>query len=123
MHEIKFYRRKNGETPVLDYIRELEQGTGKDSRIKLEKINDYIETLKEHGTAAGKPYVDHLGGDIFELRPLRDRILFAAWVGDAFLLLHIFMKQTRKTPKNEIEKAKRELQDFKEREAANEHNV
>ncbi|MBR3186480.1 MAG: type II toxin-antitoxin system RelE/ParE family toxin [Lachnospiraceae bacterium] len=43
-------------------------------------------------------------GEIWELRPLRNRILFAAWVNDSFVLLSHFMKKTQKTPKREIEK-------------------
>ncbi len=62
----------------------------------------------------------HLNGDIWELRPLRDRILFVAWDNDGFILLHQFMKKTRKTPAREIEKAKRELADLKERGIDNE---
>lgn len=59
----------------------------------------------------------HLDGDIWELRPIRDRILFAAYVNGSFVRLHVFMKQTQKTPPHEIEKAKRELADFVERSA------
>ena len=69
----------------------------------------------KHGTAAGEPYVKHLDGDIWELRPLRDRILFFAWDGNSFILLSCFMKSTQKTPKREIEKAKRLMEDFKKR--------
>ena len=61
----------------------------------------------------------HLEDEIWELRPLRDRILFAAWTGDGFVLLHHFMKQTQKTPRREIEQAKRELVDFKQRSEGN----
>lgn len=61
------------------------------------------------------PYVEHLDGEIWELRPLRNRILFAGWTDGGFVLLHHFLKKTRKTPKREIEQAKRELADFKER--------
>ena len=49
------------------------------------------------------------------LRPLRDRILFVAWHNGSFVLLHVFMKKTQKTPPREIEQAKRELADLKER--------
>ena len=49
------------------------------------------------------------------MRPLRDRILFASWRGDGFVLLHQFMKKSQKTPKREIEKAKRELAELEER--------
>ncbi len=71
--------------------------------------------MSEHGTMAGEPYIKHLSGDIWELRPLRDRILFAAWNGDGFVLLHQFMKQTQKTPPKEIERAKNNLEDDRER--------
>ena len=57
----------------------------------------------------------HLDGEIWELRPIRDRILFAGVVGGRYVLLHQFMKRTQKTPAREIEKAKRELADFRER--------
>lgn len=115
MHEIHFYRDRNGKEPVLEYLRELSRKKDKDSRIKANKINDYIEVLSQYGTQAGEPYIKHLDGDIWELRPLRDRILFVAWVNGSFALLHHFMKQTQKTPAREIDKAKRELADLIER--------
>jgi phage-related protein len=52
---------------------------------------------------------------IWELRPLRDRILFAGIVDGSFVLLHGYRKQTQKTPAREIEQAKRELSDYLER--------
>lgn len=57
----------------------------------------------------------HLEGKLWELRPLRDRILFVGWVGGDYVLLHVFMKKTQKTPVREIEKARRELEDLIER--------
>lgn len=115
MYEIYFYRDKNGKEPVKEYIAELAGRKDKDSRIKLNKIMDYIMVLGEYGTRAGEPYIKHLDGDIWELRPLRDRILFAAWDGNGFVLLHVFMKQTQKTPQREIERAKRILSDHRGR--------
>ena len=63
----------------------------------------------------GEPYMKHLNGDIWEIRPLRDRILFAGVIDGKYVLLHQFMKKTQKTPPREIEQAKRELADFKKR--------
>lgn len=114
-HAIYFYRDKNGKEPVLEYLKELLSQNGKDSRIKAAKIQDYINILSEHGTKIGEPYMKHIEGEIWELRPLRDRIFFVAWVDNSFVLLHHFMKKTQKTPNKEIEKAKRELKDLKER--------
>ena len=116
MHEIFFYRDKNGNEPVLDYIKSLSRSTSKDSRIKLNKIQDYIQALSVYGTERlTENYVKHLDGDIWELRPIRDRILFAGIVDGRYVLLHCFVKKTRKTPVREIEKAQRELKDFIER--------
>ncbi|KYM50454.1 type II toxin-antitoxin system RelE/ParE family toxin [Fusobacterium necrophorum] len=115
MHKIYFYKDRNGQEPVLEYIQELAKKKDKDSRIKLNKINDYIQILSKYGTQAGEPYMKHLSEEIWELRPLRDRILFVAWINGSYVLLHSFMKTTQKTPAKEIEKAKKELKDLIER--------
>ena len=57
MHPIYFYRDKQGRRPVIEYLDELAARKDKDSRIKLNKINDYIEALSREGTRLGKPYV------------------------------------------------------------------
>ena len=49
------------------------------------------------------------------MRPISDRVFFVAWTGGSFVLLHQFVKKTRKTPVLEIAQAKRELADLKER--------
>ncbi len=115
MYKIYFYKDRNNKEPVLDYLRELSSKKDKDSRIKANKVNDYIEILKQYGTQAGEPYIKHLDGEIWEVRPLKDRILFVVWHNGSYVLLHTFMKKTQKTPKREIEQAKRELADLKER--------
>jgi len=50
--------------------------------------------------APGELHIEHLDGPIWKLRPLRDRILFAAWVGGGFVLLHAFVKKTQKTTRS-----------------------
>ena len=50
MNRIIFYRDKKGNEPVYDYIQFLSKKKSKDSRIKLNKIGDYIEILREYGT-------------------------------------------------------------------------
>jgi len=120
VYSVDFYQDESGKEPVFEYMLTLFRKNDKDSRIKLQKIQDYIRTLKEHGTYAGEPYIKHLDGPIWELRPLRDRITFAPWIDGGFLLLHRFMKSTRKTPQREIEYAKRLLANFYERRETNE---
>jgi len=115
LHEIIFYRDKNGHEPVYEYMKSLKEKNSKDSRINLNKMNDYIQALSMYGTHLPETYVKHLDGEIWELRPIRNRVLFAGVVGGRYVLLHHFIKKTQKTPVREIEQAKRELQDFIER--------
>lgn len=112
---IIFYEDRDGYSQLIEYIEELKSRTDKDSRVKLNKINEYIFMLAESGTLLPANIAKHLDGEIWELRPIRDRILFAGVFGDSFVLLHSFVKKTQKTPKREIEQAKRELDDFIDR--------
>ena len=115
MNRVIFYTDKNGKSLVKDYIVELSKKTDKDSRIKANKINDYIQVLQVYGKSAGEPYIKHLVDEIWEIRPLKDRLLFAAWYEGGFIILHHFVKKTRKTPVAEIEQAKRNLSDYLKR--------
>ena len=115
MYNITFYRDKKGNEPVRDYIISLKAKSTKDSLIKLQKIQDYLNVLKQNGTRAGMPYVRHLDGDIWELRPLKDRILFFAYNGNDIILLSQFRKMTQKTPQREIKKANKLMKDYLER--------
>jgi phage-related protein len=120
LFNIVFYKDAQGKQPVKEYLVELSSKTDKDSRVKLSKIDYYLQALKEYGTRAGTPFVKHIDGDIWELRPLSDRFFFFCWQGDNFILLHHFRKKTQKTPQREIEQAKRNLKDFIERSSKNE---
>jgi phage-related protein len=117
---IKLYQTSSGEQPIKEYLSSLAGKTDKDSRVRLGKIDYYLQALREYGTRAGQPYVKHIEGDIWELRPLNDRFFFFAWRGAHFVLLHHFIKKTQKTPRKEIDQAKRNLKDYMEREINNE---
>lgn len=114
---INFYKDRQGRQPIKEYIDDLQDRAekSKDSRVKLKKVFEYLEILSHYGVKAGIPYVKHIDGDIWELRPLSDRIFFFCWEGDTFILLHHFKKKTQKTPSREIEQAKRNKQDFIDR--------
>ena len=117
MFEIEIYEDAKGNSPISDYLESLNEKaqTSKNERIRLKKISEYLELLKHHGTRIGLPVTKHIEDKIWELRPTNDRILFAYWKGNTFVLLHHFVKKTKRTPKREIEKAKYNLNDFLER--------
>ena len=118
MYDVKFYKDKNGVEPIADYIEDLREKSysNKDSRINFNKIVAYIDLLCEKGTRIGEPVTKHLDGDIWELRPLKNRILYAYYKDNVFILLHHFIKKTKKIPQQEIEQAKQNLKDYLERE-------
>lgn len=115
VYSVKFYKDKNGKEPLKEYLQELGSRTDKNSRINFNKIRDYIQTLSIYGTRTGEPFVKHLDGEIWELRPLRNRILFFAYDGEQIILLSHFIKKTQKTPKREIKKAQSLMNEYKER--------
>lgn len=72
MYKIIFYQNQNGQSEVENYINTLrKQVNNKDNRVKLNKIIAYINLLSEQGLDLGTPYIKHLEGDIWELRPVR----------------------------------------------------
>lgn len=122
MYKIIFYKDKNGKSAIEDYIQVLQDKgiSNKDSRIKVNKIISYINQLSIKGLEIREPYIKHLEDGIWELRPLRDRILFAYYDNNNFILLHQFMKKTQKTPRKEIKRALINLEDYKRRSDKNE---
>lgn len=117
MYNILFYETSRGEKPIQDFLTHLRQksSTDKSARILLYKIIAYLDLLEEKGTFIGQPVTKHLDGEIWELRPLDNRILYAYYNDNTFLLLHHFKKKTQKTPKKELKKAKNNLKDYLER--------
>ena len=117
MYEVEFYYDRHGKSEIVDYLDDLQlkSKTSKTDRINREKILTYIGALERFGTRIGKPYVKHIEDEIWELRPLGNRIFFFYWKDNKFVLLHHFIKKTQKTPPKEISKAKSNLKDFLER--------
>ena len=115
MYEIEIYEDANGKSEIKDYMFKLNRNNSKENRVKLKKIIMYIELLSKQGLKLNEPYIKKLDKEIWELRPLRDRILFASVYKNKFVLLSCFFKDTQKTPKLHIERARKLLEDYKKR--------
>lgn len=115
MYKILFYEDKNGYSETAEFIRTLGKQSGKNARVNLTKIIAYINELEKYGTRIGEPVTKHLAGEIWELRPLKNRILYACVKDNTFIILNNFQKKTPKTPRREIAKAIRYLKDYLER--------
>ncbi len=115
MYNIEIYADKNGKSEVKEYIESLQMRKSKDNNIKFNKIVAYVRMLKMKGLSLGEPHIKKIDEEIWELRPMRDRILFAYCENNKFVLLSVFMKKTNKTPEREKCKAKKLLEDYKRR--------
>jgi phage-related protein len=107
MFEVEFYEDKQGNQPVRNFLAGLRDkaAISKDARIQYQKILTHIRMLESYGTRIGEPQVKHIDGNLWELRPLSNRIFFFYWRDNKYVLLHHFIKKTQKTPRREIEKA------------------
>lgn len=116
MYQIVFYKDEKGRSEVEEYIQELrtKEHNNKDNRIKYEKIDIYLSLLTKYGLGLGEPYIKHLEKELWELRPLKDRIIMAHLEENKIVLLTHFIKNTRKTPRKEIKRAERLLKIIKE---------
>jgi len=118
MFHIEFYKDKDGKSEIIDFLDELQQKgeTSKTERVNRMKILAHMQALEENGTRIGQPFVKHIEGSLWELRPLKNRIFFFYWKDDTFVLLHHFVKKSQKTPEKEIEQARLKQKDFLKRE-------
>lgn len=120
MYKINHYKDKHGNQPIKDYFDQLaaEALHSKDSRIKLKSIYQYLKILQLKGTRAGEKFTKHISDEIWELRPLQDRIFFVCFRNGEIVLLHHFVKKSRKAPPIEIETAKRRYNELLKGEAS-----
>jgi phage-related protein len=102
--DVRFFKTEAGTEPVRDWLRTLPAPERK-------LIGEDIKTV-QFGWPLGMPLVDHIGGDIWEVRSRLDtriaRTLFAT-EGSTMILLHAFIKKQQKTPKPDLDLAKDRL--------------
>ena len=71
------------------------------------------EIIEEFGPSVGKPYTAPMGEGLFEIRAKGKegigRSLFCTVKGKEIVILNSFIKKTQKTPKKEIDKARKRM--------------
>ena len=114
--QVEYYKKENGNIPVIDYLLTLTP------KLRAKAFSE-IELLEKHGAALREPYVKPLKGQkykgIYELRAKFasdiSRIFYFTFEGDTFVLLHGFSKKSDKTPTRELDTAIRYKQDYERR--------
>ena len=109
---VEFYETENGNVPVEEFLKMLD--------VKMRaKLLGIIKILQEKGNRLREPYSKHLDDGIFELRGKVgsdiSRVLYFFYYNKKIILTNGFIKKTQKTPKTEIDKAKKYRSDYLER--------
>lgn len=115
MNKVEFYEDRNGVSELNNQLMDLARRSlsSKDARVQFKQITYCVERLKEQGARLPESISKHLQGEVWELRPGNNRVLYFFFEGNTYVLLHMFQKKTQKTPRSEIEKAEREIADYK----------
>ncbi len=107
--EILFYDKADGTEPAKDFLLSLD----KKMRAKMLRT---IKLLQMNGNKLIEPESKELDDGIMELRAKVgsdiSRVLYFFVVGRKAILTNGFIKKTQKTPKAEIERAKRYRADY-----------
>lgn len=80
------------------------------------EIRQSLKLLSEYGLTLGIPHIKPLENKIYELRvKTKDkgyRLLYFAYVNRTFIFTNGFIKKTQKTPRKELDKAIKRMNDF-----------
>lgn len=110
--EVEFYEKSDGTFPAEEFI------LSQDNKMKA-KIFRNLELLEQRGNELREPYSKHIGDGIFELRNKVSsdisRIMYFFVIGEKIILTNGFIKKTQKTPKAEIDLAKKYRNDYLDR--------
>lgn len=111
-YTVEYYERENGERPAEEFI------LAQDKKLRA-KLFMTLEFLEAKGPALREPFSKPLGDGIFEVRVKQgsdiSRVLYFFVVGQKIILTNGFIKKTAKTPRGEIERAKRYRADYQSR--------
>ncbi len=82
----------------------------------LSNLLHILEIIEEFGPMIGKPYTAPMGKGLFEIRAKGKegigRSLFCTEKGKEIIILNSFIKKTQKTPRKEIELARKRMKDI-----------
>jgi phage-related protein len=104
LYRIDFFKHADGSTPFQEYVDSLKE------KMRAKTLRS-LQLLREFGPELREPNTKPLGDGIFELRTIlgsdTGRSLFFFFDGQSIIVTHGFIKKTQKTPKREIERAKK----------------
>lgn len=109
--QFKYVRYLDSSIIAEEYFKQI-------SKKELAKLLRTIENIEELGLREGikNKWVKKIGSDLYEIRSHvgsnQQRVLYFHKHDNIFLITHGFTKKSQKTPKREIERAKRIREEF-----------
>ena len=107
--KVDFYKSADGSKPLGEFIRSL------DYKMKA-KVVANLHLLEEYGSMAREPLSEELEDGIFELRTIEGsnivRILYFFDKGRIIIATNGLVKKSRKTPRRDIDLAKKRRTDY-----------
>ena len=111
--EVDFFKKEDGSCPIRSFLDSL-------STKMRTKVMRMIWLLQNNGYELREPYSKHLEDGLFELRikhsTMSVRVFYFFIVGQKIILTNGFTKKTMKTPRSEIELAKKYREQYIKRE-------
>lgn len=108
-YTLEYYEKEDGTRPAEAFI------LAQDVKMRA-KIFMMLEFLESKGPALREPYSKSLDDGIFEVRAKQGsditRVLYFFIRGQKIILTNGFVKKTARTPRGEIERAKRYRSDY-----------
>lgn len=107
-----FYQKADGAEPVRDFMDSLPP------KLRTKMIGD-LTKLEQRNVELREPFAKCLGKGLFELRigQANDiaRVFYFFYEGRRIVVTNGFIKKTRRTPRRELERARRYKRDWEER--------
>lgn len=110
--QVVLYRKADGSEPVREFMDSLPQ------KLRTKMVGDLI-MLKQRNVDLREPYAKHMGKGLFELRISHAndivRVFYFFYEGRRIVVTNGFVKKTQRTPRRELERARRYKRDWEER--------
>lgn len=112
MFDVEFYRLPNGRKPVSDFLDSL------DTKMRAKALHG-LSLLEEFGNQLREPYSKQVGDGLFELRIKFSsdisRLFYFFVVNNKIVVTNGFVKKSMKTPRSELELARKYKADYERR--------